>query len=105
MAQLMGTALFAAILPYLLLSFKERSEYKKTMMNEIITLLCCYTFVTFNIVSVEGNFQLGYFLIGFLSMYILITIIYVVVVVIKAACQNLRKYCLKRTYRKNRVKL
>ena len=105
MAQLMGSTLIAGVLPYVLLSIRERSERQMTMSNEILTLFSCYVFTTFNIVSVDTNFQLGYFIIFVLGGYMAIIIFSVIYSSIKEICRKLRVRAIRKAYTKSRVKL
>ena len=105
MAQLMGSTLIAGVLPYVILSFKDKSERQMTMTNELLTLFSCYVFTTFNIVTVETNFQLGYFLIFTLGGYMAIIVASVIYASIRRICRNMRIRKLKKAYTKSRAQL
>ena len=80
----MAATLLAALLPYLINAFTRKKTIKKNAVNEMLTLFSCYAFITFNIVTVEVNFTLGYFTIGVLGSYILLTVIKVIWKTIKS---------------------
>ena len=101
----MASTLLAALLPYLINAFTRKKTSKKNAVNELLTLFSCYAFITFNIVTVEVNFTLGYFTIGILGSYILLTVIKVVWKTIKSVRKNLRNCCVMRAYRKKRTNL
>lgn len=100
MAQIMMSTLLAALLPYLIGAFHRYKKARKNSITELLTLFSCYAFTTFNIVVVEVNFQLGYFVIGVLGTYILITILKVVWKTIKGVRKQIRFCCIRRSYRK-----
>ena len=68
-------------------------------------MFSCYAFLTFNIVSVETNFSLGYFVIAVLGGYMSIVIVGVVWCTVKGLDRSLRIVCLKRGYRKTRARV
>ena len=80
----MAATLLAALLPYWINAFTRKKTSKKNAVNELLTLFSCYAFITFNIVTVEVNFTLGYFTIGVLGSYILLTVIKVIWKTIKS---------------------
>ena len=104
MAQIMLSCAIAAILPYVIDSLEEARERRTNSMSEILTLFTCYAFTTFNIISVDDNFQVGYLVVGVLSAYMLIVILVVIWGTIKSICVSIRKYCLRRSYNINRAK-
>ena len=105
MAQLMGSTLFAGVLPHVIHSIKDKGERQMTIINELLTLFSCYVFTTFNIVTVETNFQLGYFLIFTLGGYMAIIVASVIYASIRQICRNMRTRKLKKAYTKSRAQL
>ena len=69
----------------------------------MLTLFSCYAFLSFNIVSVETNFQLGYFVIGVLGGYMFIVIVGVLIKMAKNCRWKIRICCIMRGYRKERA--
>ena len=101
---MLSTAI-AGCLPYIVLSYRGFGERKINMINEILTLFSCYAFITFNIVSVETNFTLGYFVIFVLGGYMSIVVLSVLYSNLKDIIRKIRICCIMRAYRKNRTKL
>lgn len=63
------------MMPYLLQSFKSTAKRRSNSFSECVVAITIYCFIVFNMVSVEDNFILGYFTIGFVSLYILISLL------------------------------
>ena len=76
-----------------------------TIVNEMLTLFCCYVFTTFNIVNPEFNFKLGYLLIFVLGTYMVIILLSAIFNSIKDLKKKLRLRSLRRAYKKSRAKL
>ena len=104
MAQITASTLFAGILPYLIGSLRNFRERRQNIINEMLTLFSCCVFTTFNVVSVENNFELGYFVICILGGYIFIVIVGVMWSTIVGIRNSTRFYCVKRAYSKSRAK-
>ena len=98
---MLSTAI-AGFLPYIIHSYSGFGERRVNMINEVLTLFSCYTFITFNIVTVETNFTLGYFVISILAGYMFIVILTVVYSSLKDIYRKIRICRIKRTYSKNR---
>ena len=105
MAQIMLSTAIAGCLPYIIYSYSGYRERRVNMINEILTLLSCYAFITFNIVTVETNFTLGYFVIFILGGYMAIVVLTVVYSSLKDIHRKIRICCIKRAYKNNRKKL
>ena len=105
MAQLIGSTLIAGILPYMILSFRDKRERQMSNINEILTLFSCYVFTTFNIVSVDTNFKLGYFIIFVLGVYMVIVIFSIIYTSIKEIYRKLRIRAFRKAYLKKRANL
>ena len=100
MAQIIGISLLAAILPYLLASHKSRTDAGKNAASEFLILLVCNAFVTFNITDIDGNFLLGYFMVGFISFFVASVLLYVLVTTIKSVYSRCKRSLVKRAYAK-----
>ena len=98
----MAMSLFAAILPYLLKSHKHSSDMQKNAASEFLTLIVCNAFVTFNITDIDGNFLLGYFLVGFIGFFVAGVILYVLATTIKGIFSRIKRSLVKRAYAKKR---
>lgn len=104
MAQITASTLFAGILPYLIHSLQSFRERRQNIINEMLTLFSCCAFTTFNVVSVDNNFELGYFVICILGGYIFTVIVFVVWNTIVGIRKSVRIYCIKLSYRKSRAR-
>ena len=102
MAQIMLSTAIAGFLPYMIHSYGGFGERRINMINEILTLFSCYCFITFNIVTLETNFSLGYFVIFILGGYMVIVVLTVVYSTLRDICRKLRICCVMRAYRKDR---
>ena len=102
MAQIMLSTAIAGFLPYMIHSYGGFGERRINMINEILTLFSCYCFITFNIVTLETNFTLGYFVIFILGGYMAIVVLTVVYSTLRDICRKLRICCVMRAYRKDR---
>ena len=100
MAQIMGISLLAAILPYLLGSHESRIYTGKNAVSEFLVLLVCNAFVTFNITDIDGNFLLGYFLVGFIGFFVASVLLYVLITTIKSVCSRCKRSLVKHAYAK-----
>ena len=68
-------------------------------------LFTCYAFTTFNIISVDDNFQVGYFIVGVHSAYMLTVLLAVFFGSLKSTYRSIRFCLIRRSYAKNRLKL
>lgn len=100
--QIIAFTLFVTMLPYLIDSSPGRSR-KMNNFNEMAVLITIYCFICMNIVSVEINFMVGYFSIGFVTLYVLIRLFIIVREIYHNTKVSLRFCCAKRTFRKQRA--
>ena len=98
MAQIMLSTGIGAILPYMIYAISEQRDRRTNALNELLTLFSCYAFTTFNIISVDDNFQVGYLVISVLGAYMVIVILSTFWSSIKSLCAKLRIRLIKRRY-------
>lgn len=81
------------------------TESRMNFFNEATILLVSYFFLTFNVTSVEINFQMGYAPIGIVSIYICVSVILLIFGNIIAIKKKIRRAMVLRGYKKQRASL
>jgi len=61
--------LIAVSVPFVVNSQAIPSTRRFNAFGELVTLLVSHTFILFNMVSVEDNFTVGYWVIGVIALY------------------------------------
>ena len=104
MILIIAMSILAAIIPHVFATFERKNELYRHTGFEVIILAVTYMFVTFNVVSAETNYAMGYYVIGFLGLYLIMNILHILIDGIIGLKNRIRKYCKLRSYRKSREK-
>ena len=86
-------------------TFRSSRDLVEQTIDEMIILLCSYTFYIFRMVSLEQNYMIGYYSIGLILFYMVCSLGYVLAGNIKALKASLRRRMIMRNYQKSRQQL
>ena len=94
----MVAIIFAVIITCQSQSFKDKRDHNTNVIGSFVVLMTSYSFLVFNVLSVEQNFDFGYVTIGIISIYFLFSIAQVVINSLVQSKKSLRMMLFKRRY-------
>lgn len=83
----------------------SRSQLRFQTFTEMVFISTSYMFLIFSMVKVEDNFTVGYVPIIIFGFYIALVLLIVLKGIVTQSRKSLTKFCLKRSYRKQRASL
>ena len=99
---LMGSTIISACVVHSSETFESSGERRLTAFSEIIILLVTYSFFSFDLLDVEANFEVGYFPIGVMGLFLLISLLIMIIGGFRATKLKIRICCAKRYHKKQR---
>jgi hypothetical protein len=100
MTFIFASTLAAASLAYVSESFNSTHERRMNTFSEMTILITSYCFLTFKMLDVEANFTIGYVPIGTCSLYIFVSICFLVIGNLKYLKLRIKRYYAIRKYRR-----
>lgn len=96
MAQFFLMTLLSTMTTYQFETLKDAHQRRDQLWNEAVILGTSYTFLIFNVVTLEQNFVIGYVSIGIVTLYIAISLLVMLISTVLQMRIKLRLWCFKR---------
>ena len=104
-SQVFLMTLLVALANYQFEVFKRADVRKNETFNETIVLLVSYTFIIFNVVTIEQNFMIGYVSMGITSLYMGMSLLIMLYNSCVESKERMRRKVAMQKYKKVRAQL